>query len=110
MNWLSEKDMNYVTQVEKKIENLEKAAKDERYYEDIKEAIASLKGVAEANKKDDLKRFRDEIIYMLEEEIVSRYYLESGMIEAAFDDDQDILAAIEILNSPDEYQRLLKAQ
>lgn len=110
INWLSEKDMSYVTQVERNIEKLEKAAKDERYYEDIEDAIVSLKSAAEVNKKDDLKRFKDEISYMLEEEIVSRYYFESGMIEAAFDDDQDILAAIEILNNPDEYQRLLKAQ
>ncbi len=109
-NWLSEKDMSYVTQVERNIEKLEKTAKDERYYQDIEDAIASLKSAAEVNKKDDLKRFKDEISYILEEEIVSRYYFESGMIEAAFDDDQDILAAIEILNNPNEYQRLLKAQ
>ena len=109
-NWLSHQDVSYTTQVERNIEKLEKAAKDERYYQDIKEALASLKNAAEINKKDDLKRFSDEITYMLEEEIVSRYYFESGMIEAAFDDDQDILTAIDILNNADEYQRLLKAQ
>ncbi len=110
INWLSEKDMNYVTKVEKNIEILEKAVKDERYFQDIEEELASLKSTAAVNKKGDLKRFKDQIRYMIEEEIISRYYLESGMIEAAFDDDQDILAAIEVLNNPDEYQRLLKAQ
>ncbi len=109
-NWLSHQDVSYITQVERNIEKLEKAAKDERYYQDIEEALASLKNAAEINKKDDLKHFSDEITYMIEEEIVSRYYFESGMIEAAFDDDLDILTAIDILNNADEYQRLLKAQ
>ena len=46
---------------------------------------------------------------MLEQEIVSRYYFESGMVEAAFDDDEDILTAVRILNDPQEYNKLLTA-
>ena len=110
VNWLEDKDVSYVTQVEKNIEKLEEAAKVERYYQDIEEALSSLKEAADINKKDDLRRFKDEITYMLEEEIVSRYYFESGMIEAGFDDDNDITAAIDILNDPDEYKRLLDSE
>ena len=110
IEWLSDKDVSYTTQVERNIEKLEKAAKDERYYQDIEQSIASLKKAADVNKKDDLMRFKDEVAYMLEEEIVSRYYFESGMIEAAFDDDQDILAAIELLNDSEKYHKLLQAQ
>jgi len=73
VTWLAEKDISYVTQVERNIQKLEKAAKDERYFQDIEQALASLKNAAEVNKKDDLRRFKDEITYMLEEEIVSRY-------------------------------------
>ena len=108
--WLSDKDFNYVTQVERTIKKLEKAAKEERYFDDIQTALESFKETAEVNKKDDLTRFKDEITYMLEQELVSRYFFESGMIEAAFDDDQDILAAVKILNDNDEYQRLLSSQ
>jgi len=110
VEWLSDKDFSYVTQVEKTIDKLEKAAREERYYQDIKGALDSFKATAEANKKDDLQRFKDEISFILEEEIVSRYYLESGIVEASFDNDHDIIAALKILNDPDEYQKLLAAQ
>jgi len=43
----------------------------------------------------------------LEQEIVSRYYLEQGQIENAFDDDPVVKAAVEVLNDQEQYDSLL---
>ncbi len=109
-DWLSDKDLTYETSVEKTLSQLEKVAKEERYYHDIEAELDSFKKAAEKNKEDDLERFKEEISYILEEEIVSRYYLESGIVKASFDNDSDILTAIEVLDDSERYQNLLKAQ
>jgi len=112
VKWLSQQDVNYSRgeEIERIIKNLEFAAREERYYEDISESLTSLKKALEINKENDLARFRAEITFMLEQEIVSRYYFESGMVETAFDDDEDILAAIKLLDNTEEYQKLLVTQ
>jgi len=109
-DWLSDKDLTYETSVEKTLSQLEKVAKEEQYYDDIEAELDSFKKAAEKNKEDDLERFKEEISYILEEEIVSRYYLESGIVAASFDNDSDILTAIEVLDDSERYQNLLKAQ
>jgi carboxyl-terminal processing protease len=43
----------------------------------------------------------------LREEIVSRYYYESGEIEASLDNDPYVKKAMEVLNDPSAYHRIL---
>jgi len=44
---------------------------------------------------------------MLEERIVEHYYLMKGKFEASFDDDKQVLAAIDILKNQEEYNSIL---
>ena len=44
----------------------------------------------------------------MEKEIVSRYYLEHGAIEAGFDEDPFIQKTIDILSSSEKYARVLE--
>jgi carboxyl-terminal processing protease len=57
-----------------------------------------------------LQKFKPEIKEMLEQEIVSRYYLQKGFVEASFDDDVDIRAAVDVLNNNGRYGQLLKGK
>ncbi|MBL6445182.1 S41 family peptidase [Fulvivirga sp. 29W222] len=107
VNWLSDKDYGYTTQVEKKLEELTKNAKKEKYYQDIKARLADVKTTLEDSKKNDLIDFRHQIASLLEDEITSRYYLEKGSVESTFDSDDDIIKAIEILNAPEKYNQIL---
>ena len=107
VDWLADKDYDYTTKVEKTVEDLIDYAKKEKYYDDIDQQIASLKQKVFHNKEQDLKKFKVEIIDLLEEEIASRYYLREGMIEASFNDDPQILKAIEVLSNQNEYSDLL---
>ena len=82
-------------------------SKKEQNYESIKSQINSLKIQVSHNKEKDLQTFKDEIREYLEDEIVSRYYFQKGTVEASFDNDEDVLAAIKIFNNPDEFGKLL---
>ncbi len=110
VNWLGNKEYDYTTQVEKSVEDLITYAKKEKYYEDIQEQIKSLKTKMYHNKDSDLQKFKPEIKEMLEQEIVSRYYLQKGFVEASFDDDVDIRAAVDVLNNNGRYGQLLKGK
>jgi len=107
--WLKDKDYDYQTRVEQMLDELIINAKREKYYTGIKEQIHELEAKISHNKELDLQKFSDEIKEALESEITARYYLQKGSIEASFDDDQDIKAAIEILKDTDSYGTLLTA-
>ncbi|MFY0607842.1 MAG: S41 family peptidase [Cyclobacteriaceae bacterium] len=109
IEWLEGKDLNYVTQVEKDLEKLVASSKKANYYDDIAEKIVELRDKAIETKKQDLQTFKKEIVHLLEQEIASRYYYQRGIIEVAFDEDPDILAATKVLGNQEEYQNLLKS-
>ncbi|UZR93307.1 S41 family peptidase [Chondrinema litorale] len=105
--WLNDKEYGYNTKVENTLENLIASSKHEKLYEGIKSEIEELENQILKNKKDDLFKFKNEIKEVLEYEIASRYYLQKGQIEITFDDNPDILEAINILNNPTRYHELL---
>jgi len=107
VSWLSDKDYDYETRVEKTIDNLTEIAKKEKYYENIKDEIEELRIDVQHNKERDLRQFAPEIKSVLEEEIVTRYYLNDGRMEAGFDEDTQLQEAIKVLNAPVEYSEIL---
>lgn len=107
MEWLSDKEYDYVTQVETSMEELIENSKDEKYYNEIEDQIMALKQRISHNKEKDLVTFKDEIVEALEEEIVSRYYLKSGIVEASFDNDPDLQEAIKVLSDDERYNKIL---
>ncbi len=110
VKWLSDKEYDYVTNVEKTIEALEESAKEEKYYAEIKSQIESLKKELNHNKESDLMTFKEEIREALEAEVSSRYYFSKGGIEATFDDDRDIQKAFELFDNPSEYAKTLSGK
>lgn len=107
VDWLEDKSYDYETKVEKTLDDLIEHAKNEKYYEDISAQIQSLKTKISHNKKKDLQTFRNEIELMLEEQIVSRYYLQNGILEASFKEDQEVQTAIAVLNDSARYTKIL---
>jgi carboxyl-terminal processing protease len=105
--WLEDKDYDYTTRVEKTLDDLIKLSKEEKFNGMVEETIAELKKEIHHNKEKDLLKFQDEIRSALEEDIVSRYYLSKGLLEASFDDDLQLQEAIQVLNDPERYNQLL---
>ncbi len=96
--YINEKDFNYNTQSSEKLTDLIKTAKQEGYYDVIKDDLSGLEEHLHGNKNKDLITFGDEIKELLRDEIVSRYFFQKGRIEASIQDDPEVSKAIEILN------------
>ncbi|TAF72347.1 MAG: S41 family peptidase [Bacteroidetes bacterium] len=105
--WLAGKDYDYKTKVETELEDLIDNSKKEKYYDGIKDQIESLKQKIYHNKESDLQKFKSEIIEMLEGEIVTRYYLQKGGVEASFDNDEDIKAALDLFKDDARFKKIL---
>lgn len=109
-NWVQTKDFSYSTNVEKSVDELVTAAENEKYYQNIEDEIQVLKKEIKNSKNSDLITFRDEIARLLKREIVSRYHLQAGVIEASFLNDLDVMKAIEILNDTAIYNDILASK
>jgi len=107
LTWLEDKDYDYVTRVEKTLDDLIKLSKEEKFNGTVEETITELKAEIQHNKDKDIVKFQDEIMLVLEEEIAARFYLSKGMIEASFDNDLQLIEAISILKDTDRYNQLL---
>lgn len=108
--WLGDKDYGYTTQVEKTIEELIDESKKEKYFEHIESEIETLKTTVENSKSSDLNLFKEEVKELLEQEIVSRYYYQKGMVQASFDWDKDVQKALELFNQMPLYDSTLQAR
>jgi carboxyl-terminal processing protease len=107
VKWLSGKEYDYTTATEEDLDYLITSSKEDAYYDAVKADIESLKSKITHDKEKDLYRFKDEILAELNAEIVSRYYNETGRIEANFSEDKEIISALKLLKNDSEYQQLL---
>jgi carboxyl-terminal processing protease len=110
VSWLKNKEYDYTTKVEASIKEVASAAQKEKYYDEIKDQLEALKSRMLHNKDNDLQKFKAEIREVLEHEIISRYYFEKGVKQASFDDDPEIREAIQVLNDPDRYKKILSGK
>ena len=55
----------------------------------------------------ELDRFAKDIKPLITEEIVKRYYFERGSVQETLKDDADLKKALEMLQQPEEYKKVL---
>ena len=106
-NWLSDKEYQYTTQSERLLSKLESSAKEDLYFDHLKDDILALKSKLKENKTSDLQKFEEQIRQVLKQEITSRYFLRQGEIESSFGYDHDLRKAISILSDGGEYDKVL---
>ncbi|MEJ6736844.1 MAG: S41 family peptidase [Flavobacteriales bacterium] len=107
VNYLADKDYEYTTESEDLLVALEKAAKDDKYFDDVKTEYEALKNKLNHNKKGDLYKFKDEIKFILENDIVTRYHYQLGQIEASLQHDPVLDEAIKTLKDTVLYNSIL---
>ncbi|MBL4668687.1 MAG: S41 family peptidase [Flavobacteriales bacterium] len=107
ISYLSDKDYEYTTASEDLLIELEKAAKEDKYFEAVKFEYEALKNKLNHDKKGDLYKFKDEIKYILENDIVTRYHYQKGQIEASLQHDIVLDKAIKTLKNKELYKSIL---
>ena len=101
-------DFKYDRETEKYLKDLEKLAKFEGYYDDAKPEFEALKKKLSHNVAKDLDYNKEYIKQLLENEIVAAYYFQAGAIQNSLRYDKQIKEAVKLLNSPEEYRKILR--
>ena len=92
---------------EKLLKELVKTAKAEGYYEQAKDAFDLLESKLKHDIATDLDKHEAILRQMLELDIIAAYYFQAGTIQAGLRNDKQLKEAIRLLQSPEDYKKLL---
>jgi carboxyl-terminal processing protease len=106
--FLIKRNFSYKTVTEESLNELITNARKEKYYDIHKELFDGLEKDIAHSLDQDLTMFRHEISDLIEDEIISRYFYESGAIAWTIRTDKQILKARDILNNKEEYSSIIK--
>ena len=104
---LKKRDFTYDRQSEEVLKKLKEFAEFEGYMENAKEEFAALEKKLQHNLDLELDRFAKDIKPLITEEIVKRYYFEKGAVQETLKEDIGLEKAVEILQKPEEYKKVL---
>ena len=104
---LKKRNFTYDRQSEEVLKKLKEFAEFEGYMENAKDEFAALEKKLQHNLDLELDRFAKDIKPLIAEEIVKRYYFERGAVQEGLKDDPDLKKAIEVLQQPEEYKKVL---
>jgi carboxyl-terminal processing protease len=107
VKFAEDKKIDYKTATEKELEKLKKIAKDENFDEDLADEFVQLEEELKKHKNDDIFEYKDDIKLFLENEIVGRYYYQTGQIEASLVKDPVLNKAKEIIANTEQYSAIL---
>lgn len=107
--WLSNKDYSYKSDSEQLLASLKETAEKEKYFDNVKNEYNALAAKLSHDKKQDLIKNKKEVMTLLTNEIVSRYYFQRGrVINKMKNDDKDLQKALQLLSDTKNYKSLLK--
>jgi carboxyl-terminal processing protease len=109
-DYLVKRNFSYQTVTEESLSELISDAKREKYYDQHKELFDQLEKDLNHTLDEDLLTFKNEIRGLLEDEIISRYLYEEGSIAWSIKSDEQVLKALDILNSKDQYNSILQGK
>ena len=100
-------DFKYDRETEKYLKDLMKLARFEGYYDDAKPEFDALAKKLSHNVAMDLDYNKQYIKRLLENDIVAAYYYQGGAIRNSLRYDKQVKEAVRLLNTPEEYKKLL---
>ena len=106
-DFLKERKFTYTTVTEESLNELIANARREKYYELHSDLFDELKKTVTHSLDHDLNVFKEEITELLEDEIIGRYFYESGAIAYTVKKDVQVLKALEVLNDREKYNSIL---
>ena len=92
----------------KQLDELEKLAKFEGYYDDAKTEFDALRKKLHHNIEKDLDKAKESIMQVLTNDIVTAYYFQRGAVENALRTDKQAKAAFELLADKAKYEAILR--
>ncbi len=107
MDYLIGRNIKYKSGTDKKLQELIKTAKSEKYYDKISDEINKLQQELKHDVRDDLIYFKDDIKRILTYEIIKRYYFRSGLYEYDSKHSSDVLKSLTLFKNIQKYNEIL---
>jgi carboxyl-terminal processing protease len=105
--WMKGKPYEYKTGLDEDLSSLTAQAKHEKSYEELKPLLQKMEATVAEKRRNDLLLHKDQVKRALEADILSRYFLERGYVEAGFKYDNEIKKSVELFADASKYNRLL---
>lgn len=106
--YVLKEDFTYSTASEEMLKKMKKTAEEEGFFEESKTEYDALMAKVVPSKERDLEKFKTEILPLLENEIISRYFYQKGRAVDSFKGDDVLKKALDILHSSSQYNTILK--
>lgn len=104
------KKISYTTESEEILTKLLESGEKEQLFTQNSPEYQQLLKIVKASLERDLDKYRDEIVELLEDEIVSRYYFQKGRVINSFKNDKALVEAIAIVQNPSAYKKILSGK
>jgi carboxyl-terminal processing protease len=107
--WLNTQNEPIKTNAELLLDSVKTQIEKEKNYSNVQNEIQALQLKLSSQTKQDITKQKNEILTLLNQEIVSRYYYQKGkVVHKIYNNDQDIIKALEVLNDKSLYQKTLQ--
>ncbi|WP_300433692.1 S41 family peptidase [Christiangramia sp.] len=106
--YLESSDFEYQTATEMELSEMIDKAEKEELKSKISTEIEKIRAQISAFKKQELDNKRPEIVSLITDEIIKRYFYKEGLYEYYTDHNPEIAKAQSLLNNPSEYAKILK--
>ena len=108
--FIRDKDYNYTTVEEKRLEELKASLKEEKMNEEVKEEIEKIESILSKSHLSAIEKNKEEIINAIEIEIASRHNFQKGKIKMALKKDEEIKEAISLLRNKERTKGILEGK
>ena len=105
VSFVNADSFNFTLPIEIELKKLRSFSKENSY--DISNELDALVNKIEISKKNIYSDNKEIIKPLIKEELVSRYYFDSGRVEAMLQNDKEVREAIKLLNDDKRYSQIL---
>ncbi|MDR5591351.1 S41 family peptidase [Christiangramia sp. SM2212] len=106
--FLQQSDFKYQTATERELTEMMDKAEEEDLRTKISAEVDKIRSEISAFKKQELNNKKPEIVSLLTDEIIKRYFYKEGLYEYYTSNNPEINEAQSILKNPAEYSKILK--
>ena len=110
VKYMEDKAVPYESRTRMALDVLKKCSEEERYDKDFIEDLATLESKLKDQKADNLRRYRAEILDMLNNDVVLRHSYYEGVVEHNLVSDSTVHKAVELLRDGERYRKILAEQ
>lgn len=107
VQWAKNKPFENKSKIEEGLDLLREAAQADKAYLQLINEIDGLNKAVRKVKSNGFTTFKSEIKTLLEHEIIKRYYLTTGVLEATLDKDEYVYSALDVLADTSRYNKIL---